>query len=83
MRTSREAPSQTTARDSYFSEHYPASKKTISCQKIGGTYQELIKAFREVYDVSINNAFTELTNIRMFEGESIAASQTDTRACFI
>ena len=46
-------------------------KNTIGCQKIEGTYQELIEAFQEVYDVSIYDAFTELTNIRMREGESI------------
>ena len=48
-------------------------KNAIDCQKMGGTYKSLIIVFREVYGVSLFDSFTELTNIRMREGESIAA----------
>ena len=46
-------------------------RNAIGCQMFFETFESLIEAFRSVYDVSIYDAFTELTNIRMREGESI------------
>ena len=45
----------------------------MGCQKIAGTYSSMIKAFRRVYNTSKIDAYTELLNIRMCEGEAVAA----------
>ena len=45
----------------------------MGCQKIAGTYSSMIKAFRRVYNTSKIDAYIELLNIRMGEGETIAA----------
>ena len=48
-------------------------RNAIDCQKIGGTYASMIKAFRR-QRVSRYDTVTELMNIRMREGETISAS---------
>ena len=41
--------------------------------KIAGTYSSMVKAFRRVYDTSKIDVYNELLNIRMREGEAVAA----------
>ena len=49
-------------------------RNAIGCQKIGGTYESMVKAFRRAYKVSRFNTVTEWTNIRR---ELLAAQQAD------
>ena len=48
-------------------------RNVIGCQKIGGTYASMVKAFRRAYKVSRFDTVTEWTNIRMCEGETVSA----------
>ena len=41
--------------------------------EIGGTYETMKKAFRRVHDMSKYDTFVEVMNIRMHEGETVAA----------
>ena len=48
-------------------------RNAIGCQKIGGTYASMIKAFRQAYKVSRYDTITEMMNIRMHKGKTISA----------
>ena len=63
-----------TKRNHFFEALSGQQRNAIGCQKIGGTYESMVKAFRRAYKVSRFNTVTEWTNIRR---ELLAAQQAD------
>ena len=53
-----------TKRNHFFEALSGQQRNAIGCQKIGGTYESMVKAFRRAYKVSRFNTVTEWTNIR-------------------
>ena len=59
-------------RNLFFEALSAQQRNAMGCQKITGTYLSMVKAFRH-YNTSKIDAYTELLNIRMCEGEAVAA----------
>ena len=57
-----------TKRNHFFEALSGQQRNAVGCQKIGRTYESMVRAFRQAYKVSRFDTVTEWTNNRMREG---------------